>query len=81
MVVNKQGDMLYSGVLSLITQNLDRLAKEFIFPAFPTAVDGDPVTESQEDERLLKAVTKVSEDHTSSTQKLSHILKYMVRLL
>lgn len=80
MVVNKQGEMLYNGVLSLITENLGSLAEQFIYPAYPTAVDGDPVTESQENERLLKALTKVWEDHTSSTQKLSHILKYMVRL-
>lgn len=79
MVVNKQGEMLYNGVLSIMKENLNRLAEESIYPTFPTAVDGDPVTESQEDERLLKALTKVWEDHTSSTQKLSHILKYMVR--
>ncbi|EIM90785.1 Cullin-domain-containing protein [Stereum hirsutum FP-91666 SS1] len=80
MVVNKQGEMLYNGVLSLITENLGSLAEQFIYPAYPTAVDGDPVTESQENERLLKALTKVWEDHTSSTQKLSHILKYMDRV-
>lgn len=81
MVVNKNGETLYNGVLALITENLERLANEIIYPAFPSTVDDDPVTESQEYEKLLKALTKVWEDHTSSTQKLSHILKYMVRLL
>jgi cullin 3 len=35
--------------------------------------------QSQEGERLLKAVHKVWSDHTDCMDKLSHILKYMVR--
>jgi cullin 3 len=35
--------------------------------------------QSQEGERLLRAVHKVWSDHTDCMDKLSHILKYMVR--
>ncbi|THH15832.1 hypothetical protein EW146_g4703 [Bondarzewia mesenterica] len=80
MVVNKQGEMLYNGVNELVAQNLDRLAAEIILPAFPTGLSGDPVHESQEGEMLLKALTKVWEDHTGSMTKLGHILKYMDRI-
>ncbi|KAI0049751.1 Cullin-domain-containing protein [Auriscalpium vulgare] len=80
MVVTKHGDMLYNGVIQLVVQNLDRLADEIIFPAFPTGLVQDPTHQAAEAERLLKALTKVWEDHTSSMSKLSHILKYMDRV-
>ncbi|TFY81653.1 hypothetical protein EWM64_g2358, partial [Hericium alpestre] len=79
MVVWKQGEMLYDGVKKLISSNLDRLVDEIILPAFPTGMNDDPVHEAQEGERLLKALTKVWEDHTDSTTKISSILKYMDR--
>ncbi|KAA1467488.1 Cullin-domain-containing protein [Dentipellis sp. KUC8613] len=79
MVVWKQGEMLYNGVKTLISENVDRLVEAIVLPAFPTGMVGDPVQEAQEGERLLKALTKVWENHTSSTSKLSFILKYMDR--
>ena len=80
MVTQKHGEMLYQGVSLLVVQNLDRLAQEVILPAFPTGVSDDPIHESQEGERLLKALTNVFEDHSGSMVKLSQILKYMVPL-
>ena len=79
MVVNKQGETLYNGVVDLVTENLNRLADEIIVPAFPSGMDGDPMHSSQEAERLLKALRRVWEDHTESMSLLSQILKYMVR--
>ncbi|KAI0313750.1 Cullin-domain-containing protein [Amylostereum chailletii] len=80
MVIWKEGEMLYKGVTGLVAENLDRLAAEHIVPAFPTALNKDPVHRSQESERLLKALTKVWEDHTGSVSKLGHILNYMDRV-
>ncbi|ETW83078.1 hypothetical protein HETIRDRAFT_474227 [Heterobasidion irregulare TC 32-1] len=79
MVIQKHGEMLYQGVSLLVVQNLDRLAQEVIFPAFPTGISDDSIHESQEGERLLKALTNVFEDHSGSMVKLSQILKYMDR--
>ena len=79
LVIHKQGDMLYKGVNSLIAENVDRLAQEEVQPAFPTKVSEDPAHQSQESERLLKAVRAAWDDHTSSMTKLRDILKYMVR--
>jgi cullin 3 len=76
--VSKQGQMLYNGVSDLVVENLNRLAGEIIFPAFPSGLEQDPMQQSQEGERLLKAVHKVWVDHTDCMDKLSHILKYMV---
>lgn len=79
MVLYKNGDKLYRGTKQLIVENLDKLAKEYIIPAFPTNVSEDPVQKSQEGEMLLKALKKVWDDHTSSLSKLRDVLKYMVR--
>lgn len=78
MVLYKNGDRLYKGASQLVAENLDKLAKEYIIPAFPTGVTNDPVQRSQEGEMLLKALKKVWDDHTSSLSKLRDVLKYMV---
>lgn len=70
--------MLYNGVSDLVVENLNRIADEVILPAFPSGLEQDPMQQSQEGERLLKAVHKVWSDHTDCMDKLSHILKYMV---
>ncbi|KAI0359841.1 Cullin-domain-containing protein [Trametes cingulata] len=80
MVLYKSGDKLYKGSTQLIAENLEKLAKEYIIPAFPTGVSNDPVQRSQECERLLKALKKVWDDHTSSLSKLRDVLKYMDRV-
>ena len=79
MVLYKHGDKLYRGSTQLVAQNLEKLAKEYIVPTFPTGVSDDPVQRSQEGEMLLKALKKVWDDHTSSLSKLRDVLKYMVR--
>ena len=79
LVVSKQGHLLYNGVSDLVVENLNRIADEVILPAFPSGLEQDPMQQSQEGERLLKAVHKVWSDHTDCMDKLSHILKYMVR--
>jgi hypothetical protein len=81
LVVSKNGEMLYNGVKDLVIENLNRLAEEIVIPAFPPALEQDPMQQSREGERLLKAVHKVWSDHTDSMDKLSHILKYMVCVL
>lgn len=70
--------MLYKGVNTLVAENIDRLALDEVQPAFPTGVGGDPAHQSQEGERLLKAVRNVWDDHTGSMSKLRDMLKYMV---
>ncbi|KAI0749766.1 Cullin-domain-containing protein [Daedaleopsis nitida] len=80
MVLYKHGDKLYRGSTQLIAENLEKLAKEYIIPAYPAGVSDDPVQKSQEGEMLLKALKKVWDDHTSSTSKLRDVLKYMDRV-
>ncbi|KAI0719294.1 Cullin-domain-containing protein [Cerioporus squamosus] len=80
MVLYKNGDRLYKGTRQLIAENLDKLAKEYIIPAFPTNVSDDPMQKSQECEMLLKALRKVWDDHVSSLTKLRDVLKYMDRV-
>ncbi|CDO78180.1 hypothetical protein BN946_scf184797.g6 [Trametes cinnabarina] len=80
MVLYKHGEKLYKGTTQLIAENLEKLAKEYIIPAFPAAVTDDPVQKSQEGEMLLKALKKVWDDHTSSLSKLRDVLKYMDRV-
>ncbi|KAH9002894.1 Cullin-domain-containing protein [Lactarius hatsudake] len=72
--------MLYNGVSDLVVENLNRIADEVILPAFPSGLEQDPMQQSREGERLLKAVHKVWSDHTDCMDKLSHILKYMDRV-
>ncbi|EPQ54083.1 Cullin-domain-containing protein [Gloeophyllum trabeum ATCC 11539] len=80
MVLHKNGDMLYKGTKQLVGENLDRLAREQVIPAFPTGRSDDPMHRSQEGERLLKALRSVWDDHISSMSKLSDVLKYMDRV-
>ncbi len=79
LVVNEHGQILYNGIRDLVVENLNRLAEETILPVFPSGLEQDPMQLSQEGERLLKAVHKVWSDHTDCMDKLSHILKHMVR--
>lgn len=82
MCLQKQGGQLYDGVSGLVVENLNKLAKEQIVPAFPTSISVggiDYVQQAQEGERLLKAVRAVWDDHISSMSKLRDLLKYMDR--
>lgn len=81
MVLYKNGDKLYKGSTQLVAENLDKLAKEHIIPAFPAGSTQDPVQRSQEGETLLKALKKVWDDHVSSLSKLRDVLRYMVSAL
>ncbi|KIM39866.1 hypothetical protein M413DRAFT_19621 [Hebeloma cylindrosporum] len=78
MVLYKHGDMLYKGVKSLVTENLDTLARDKILPAFPTGTT-DVSVQNNEEEVLLKALTDVWDDHRSNMVRLGQILKYMDR--
>ncbi|KAF9003928.1 Cullin [Cyathus striatus] len=80
MVLHKEGEMLYKGVVGLVAENLEKLAKEQIIPTFPSGGINDPIQRSQAGELLLKAVRNVWDDHTSSMIKLGQILKYMDRV-
>ena len=71
--------MLYKGVNQLVMENLDRLAREDVIPAFPTGSKEDVAEQSDERTILLKALRKVWEDHKGNMSKLSDILKYLVR--
>lgn len=79
MVLYKQGEVLYKGVMDLVVENLNKLAQVQIIPTFPTGTK-DAIIQSSEDELLLKALKNVWDDHTSSMMRLGQILKYMVRL-
>jgi len=72
--------MLYSGLTSLVIENLDHLADEQIIPNFPNSGSQDLMQESQEAELLCKAVANVHEDHCGNMVKLGQILKYMDRV-
>ncbi|EGO24838.1 hypothetical protein SERLADRAFT_449585 [Serpula lacrymans var. lacrymans S7.9] len=80
MVLNKQGALVYDGVRQLVAENVDRLAKNEIIPAFPSGANDDPMQQSQEGELLLKALRRVWDDHTGNMSKLRDILKYMDRV-
>ncbi|KAF8589814.1 Cullin-domain-containing protein [Ramaria rubella] len=77
LVISKHGDVVYNGVNQLIAENLDMLAKEEVAPAFPTGGSDDPMHQSQEGDRLLKATRKVWDDHMGNMQKLTQVLRYM----
>lgn len=79
LVLHKQGKQLYDGVKDLISQNINKLAETEVRPAFPTSVNADAASRSQESERFLKALRSSWDDHISSMSKLRDILKYMVR--
>ncbi|KAG8678291.1 Cullin-3, partial [Ceratobasidium sp. 394] len=74
--------MLYQGLTTLVTQNLNRLAKEKLVPEFPRAtLDGrDTVAMCQEGEAFVKAFRDVWDDHESSMSKISDLVKYMDRV-
>ncbi|KAG9102990.1 Cullin-3 [Ceratobasidium sp. 370] len=82
LVVSKHGEMLYQGLTALVTQNLNRLAKEKLVPEFPRAtLDGrDTVEMCQEGEAFVKAFRDVWDDHESSMSKISDLVKYMDRV-
>ena len=79
LVLSEHGQMLYDGVRDVVVENLNRLAQETILPAVPSGLEQGPMRQNHEGERLLKAVHEVWSDHTDCMDKLSHILKYMVR--
>ena len=78
MVLYKQGELLHRGVTDLVIENLNMLAQNQIYPAFPTGTK-DADIQSSEDELLLKALKNVWDDHSNSMVRLGQILKYMVR--
>jgi cullin 3 len=80
MVLYKEGEKLYNGFKTLVSENLEKLAKDEIVPVFPTGASNEPMQKSQEAELLLKALKRVWDDHTSNMIKLGQILKYMVSL-
>ncbi|OJA13390.1 hypothetical protein AZE42_07598 [Rhizopogon vesiculosus] len=80
MVLYKNGTVLYKGVCQLVAENIDRLAQREIIPAFPSGSSKDPTQQSQEGEFLLRAVSRVWNDHTGNMSKLRDILKYMDRV-
>jgi len=61
--------MLYNGVTSLVTENLDRLTKEIIFPNLPSGLELDPMKRRHDDEKILEAVYNAWSDHTDSVKK------------
>ena len=53
LVLHKQGKQLYDGVKDLIGQNINKLADTIVRPAFPSSVNNDQASKSQESERFL----------------------------
>lgn len=80
MVLGKQSEKLYEGVKVLIIENLQKMVKEKLIPAFPTGVRSDMISRAKEGEELLKAFRCVWDDHESGLCKLRDILKYLVRV-
>jgi cullin 3 len=78
IVLARKGQMLYDGVCALINENLDRLSKEEVIPAFPSSSSSDLVEQSDERTLLLKAMRHVWDDHYENMSRLRDILKYMV---
>jgi cullin 3 len=72
--------MLYEGLVGLITENLNKFAKEKLVPKFPRAeLDGrDSMEMCQAGEAFTKAFREVWDDHESSMSKISDLVKYMV---
>jgi len=79
LVISKQGELLYTGVKSLVRENLDRLAREQIVIQFPSGSATDPLQLAHEGDQLLKAFNAVWADHCSNMTKLKAVLAYMVR--
>ena len=80
LVLGRQSEKLYEGVKALIVENLQRMVKDKLIPAFPTGVRSDMISRAKEGEELLKAFRCVWDDHESGLCKLRDILKYLVRL-
>lgn len=80
MVLYRQGEMLYKGVKSLISENLETLSREQVVPVFPSGASQEPLQKSNEAEMLLKALKNIWDDHRSNMSKLGQILKYMDRV-
>ncbi len=78
MVLYRQGEMLYKGVKSLISENLESLSREQVVPVFPSGASQEPLQKSNEAEMLLKALKSIWDDHRGNMSKLGQILKYMV---
>jgi cullin 3 len=70
--------MFYNGVTGLVTENLDRLTKEIIFPNLPSGLESDPMKRKCEDEKLLEAVYNAWSDHMDSVKKVSHVVEPVV---
>jgi len=79
LVDANQSEKLYEGVKALIVENLQKMVKEKLIPAFPTGVRSDVVSRAKEGEELLKAFRHVWDDHELGLRKLRDILKYLVR--
>jgi cullin 3 len=80
LVLGKQSEKLYEGVKALVVENLQKMIKDKLIPAFPTGVRSDMISRAKEGEELLKAFKCVWDDHESGLCKLRDILKYLVRL-
>ncbi|KAJ7593081.1 Cullin-domain-containing protein [Mycena floridula] len=80
LVLHKHGEMLYKGTMELVVENLQKLARAEIVPAFPTGASNDPMQKSQEAEMLLKALRRIWDEHSSNMVRLGQILKYMDRV-
>ncbi|EGG11016.1 uncharacterized protein MELLADRAFT_42064 [Melampsora larici-populina 98AG31] len=65
MVLYKQGTKLFNGVRDLVAHHLDDQANQKIKPNFPSQ------------ERFLKSVREVWDDHVACMKKLRDVLKYM----
>lgn len=76
----RQSEMLYEGVKALIADNLQKMVKEKLIPAFPAGVRSDMISRAKEGEELLEAFRCVWDDHNSAMCKLRGILGYLVRL-
>jgi len=64
-----QGPLLYNGVRDLLVENLDRLAKEIIFPVVPSRLESDLMKRRREDEGILEAVYTAWSDYTDNVKK------------
>ncbi|KAF9791108.1 Cullin-domain-containing protein [Thelephora terrestris] len=80
LVLGKQSEKLYEGVKVLVVENLQKMIKDKLIPAFPTGVRSDMISRAKEGEELLKAFRCVWDDHESGLCKLRDILKYLDRV-
>lgn len=92
LVLHKQGNTLYQGLIKLIEDHLQQETKDKIGPAFPSSslVGGSSTqaardvnstsgeASAQQGETFLTAVKQVWDDHLVCMSKLKDVLKYMV---